>query len=92
MHAGSEHSDEFTVMITCIIFTVLIALIALCKAQVVDMALQENVKNLSTEITEIKLELQAALGTIDEAFAVPGLRTVPTMTLASLTSSQEEIP
>ena len=92
MHAGSEHSDEFTVMITCIIFTVLIALIALCKAQVVDMALQENVKNLSTEITEIKLELQAALGTIDEAFAVPDLRTVPTTTLASLTSSQEEIP
>ena len=92
MHAEAEYSDEFTVLITCIVFTVLIALLALCKAQVVDMALQENVKTLSTELSEMKLELQAALRTIDEAFAIPNLRTAPTMTLASLTSSQEEIP
>ena len=92
MHAGSEHSDEFTVLITCIAFTVLIALLALCKAQVVDMALKESVEKLTAEAKEMKEELRAALRTINEAFSVPDLRTAPTMTLTSLTSSREEIP
>lgn len=78
-------------------FTVFIALFALYKAHVLDTATKESVQKLTAEITELRNELQAALGTIDDAFAIPELRAVAIPELRAVPTGlamlmQEEIP